>query len=57
MPNIKSPDTKQPGEKKPGKFHYNPVNMAGKKAEPAQDNERDNDRTAEACRDKTGSRE
>jgi hypothetical protein len=25
--------TKRPGEKPAGKFHYNPVNMAGKKAE------------------------
>jgi hypothetical protein len=25
-------DEKKPGEKEPGKHHYNPVNMSGKKA-------------------------
>ena len=32
MGDEKKSDKKQPGEKQPGKFHYNPVNMAGKKA-------------------------
>jgi hypothetical protein len=28
--NNKNPIQKQPGEKEPGKFHYNPGNMSGK---------------------------
>jgi hypothetical protein len=28
--NNKNPDQKQPGEKEPGTFHYNPGNMSGK---------------------------
>jgi hypothetical protein len=28
---AKNPNQKQPAEKKPGKFHYNPGNMSGKK--------------------------
>lgn len=28
---------KKPGEKEPGKFHYNPGNMAGKDAESGKD--------------------
>jgi len=28
--NNKNSNQKQPGEKKPGKFHYNPGNMSGK---------------------------
>ena len=30
MGNNKNPNQKQPGEKGPGKFHYNPGNMSGK---------------------------
>jgi hypothetical protein len=30
MANNKNPTQKQPGEKAPGKFHYNPGNMSGK---------------------------
>jgi hypothetical protein len=30
MANNKNPTQKQPGEKEPGKFHYNPGNMSGK---------------------------
>jgi hypothetical protein len=30
MANNKNPNAKQPGEKAPGKFHYNPGNMSGK---------------------------
>ena len=30
MANNKNPNQKQPGEKKAGKFHYNPGNMSGK---------------------------
>jgi hypothetical protein len=32
MANYKNPNERQPGEKKPGKFHYNPGNMSGKTA-------------------------
>jgi hypothetical protein len=32
MVNSKNPNDRQPGEKKPGKFHYNPGNMSGKTA-------------------------
>ena len=28
--NNKNPDQKQPGEKEPGTFHYNPGNMSGR---------------------------
>jgi hypothetical protein len=31
MANNKNPNQKQPGENEPGKFHYNPGNMSGKK--------------------------
>jgi hypothetical protein len=30
MANNKNPTQKQPGEKEPGTFHYNPGNMSGK---------------------------
>ena len=30
MSNNKNPTQKQPGEKEPGTFHYNPGNMSGK---------------------------
>jgi hypothetical protein len=30
MSNNRNPNQKQPGEKDPGKFHYNPGNMSGK---------------------------
>jgi hypothetical protein len=30
MANNKNPTQEQPGEKAPGKFHYNPGNMSGK---------------------------
>jgi hypothetical protein len=33
MANNKNPKEKQPGEKTPGKYHYNPGNMSGKTAE------------------------
>jgi hypothetical protein len=41
--NNKNPNQRQPGEKPPGKFHYNPGNMSGKTArvntdEPQQSN-------------------
>lgn len=37
MANNKNPDQKQPGEKGPGKFHYNPGNMSGKTAGGSKD--------------------
>ena len=30
MANNKNPNQKQPSEKEPGTFHYNPGNMSGK---------------------------
>jgi len=30
MSNNRNPNEKLPGEKPPGKFHYNPGNMSGK---------------------------
>jgi hypothetical protein len=32
LANNNDPNQKQPGEKSPGTFHYNPGNMSGKKA-------------------------
>ncbi len=32
MNDTRDPKETVPGEKQPGKFHYNPVNMSGKKA-------------------------
>jgi hypothetical protein len=37
MANNKNPKQKQPGEKEPGKFHYNPGNMSGKTVEIGKD--------------------
>jgi hypothetical protein len=36
--NNKDPDQRQPGEKEPGTFHYNPGNMSGKTADSSKDN-------------------
>ena len=33
MADNKNPHQKQPGEKEPGKYHYNPGNQSGKPAE------------------------
>ena len=33
MAQNKNPNEKQPGENKPGKYHFNPGNQAGKAAE------------------------
>jgi hypothetical protein len=33
MANNRNPSEKQPGEKVPGKYHYNPGNMSGKTAD------------------------
>jgi len=37
MADNKDPNKKRPGEKKSGKYHYNPGNMAGKTIEIAKD--------------------
>jgi hypothetical protein len=37
MADTTNSNEKLPVEKKTGKFHYNPGNMAGKKAEPGED--------------------
>jgi hypothetical protein len=37
MGNNKDPSRKQPGEKEPGTFHFNPGNMSGKTAEGRKD--------------------
>jgi len=37
LSNNKSPNLRQPGEKQPGKFHYNPGNMSGKSSQPNKD--------------------
>ena len=36
--NNKDPNQRQPGEKEPGTFHYNPGNMSGKTADSSKDN-------------------
>jgi hypothetical protein len=46
MSNNRNPNEKLPGEKQPGKFHYNPGNMSGKtpaagKPKPEQEKEVD----------------
>ena len=37
MADKKNLNQKKPGEKEPGKFHYNPVGMSGKTAEICKD--------------------
>jgi hypothetical protein len=37
MADNRNPNQKQPGEKKPGKFHYNPGNMSGKTTDTCKD--------------------
>jgi hypothetical protein len=37
MTDNRNPNRKQPGEKAPGKFHYNPGNMSGKTIETCKD--------------------
>lgn len=37
MGDTKKPNQKQPGEKPPGKYHYNPGNMSGKTIDIAKD--------------------
>lgn len=43
MRSNNDPKTKNPGEKEPGKYHYNPGNMSGKTIEITKDeSEREN---------------
>lgn len=49
MADNRSTGKKQPGEKREGKFHYNPGNMAGKTAEICQD---DPERKSDAEKDR-----
>jgi hypothetical protein len=37
MGDTRKPEPKEPGEKKPGKYHYNPGNMSGKTIDIVQD--------------------
>jgi hypothetical protein len=37
MANTNNPNKKRPGEKEPGKYHYNPGNMSGKTIEILKD--------------------
>jgi hypothetical protein len=37
MTENKNPKQKQPGEKKPGKYHFNPGNMSGKTVEESRE--------------------
>ena len=37
MADNRNPNQKQPGEKKPGKFHFNPGNMSGKTIDSCKD--------------------
>jgi hypothetical protein len=57
MTNNKSPNEQQPGEKAPGKFHYNPGNMSGKKSQPTEDkpdpSATDNDQENSVPKDKS----
>jgi hypothetical protein len=39
MADNKNPNEKQPGEKPEGKYHYNPGNQSGKKADDALEEE------------------
>ena len=45
MADNKNPNQKQDGEKQPGKYHYNPGNMAGKTVVPVEPEQKDADRT------------
>ena len=44
MANNKNPHERQAGEKPPGKFHYNPGNMSGKKIGATDDEDKDRNR-------------
>jgi hypothetical protein len=49
MADNKDPKQKQPGEKPPGKYHFNPGNMSGKTLE--QSREESNEDRKEARRE------
>lgn|GEM_PF-1096540 len=52
MANNKNPNEEQPGEKPPGKYHYNPGNMSGKVADVYKDeSEQENNRDTIESRD------
>jgi hypothetical protein len=48
----KDPDQKKPGEKAPGKFHFNPGNMSGKTVKVGKDQSEENQKTRDGQRDK-----
>jgi hypothetical protein len=52
MPNNKNANEKQPGEKEPGKFHYNPGNMSGKKIGTNESQQRANADTKQSRRER-----
>ena len=52
MANNKNSKPKQPGEKEPGTFHYNPGNMSGKTEERRQDVGTKQDKTQGKTSDK-----
>jgi hypothetical protein len=57
MADNKNPNEKHPGEHAPGKYHYNPGNMAGKVADIDKDeSEQRANKDRIASREKTTSR-
>jgi hypothetical protein len=50
MADNKNPKQKQPGEKEPGKYHFNPGNMSGKTSDSCKD---ESDQRANADRIKS----
>lgn len=52
MPDNKDADQKKPGEKTPGKFHFNPGNMSGKTVKVGKDQSEENQKTRDGQRDK-----
>ena len=47
MPNNKDLEQKKPGEKAPGKFHFNPGNMSGKTVKVGKDRSEEKPKTTE----------
>lgn len=54
MGNNKNPDLKRPGEKEPGKFHFNPGNMSGKDAVAKEDGAQSTENNEQAHPDPKG---
>ena len=52
MANNKNANEKQPGENEPGKFHYNPGNMSGKKIGTNESPQRHETKSSRAQRSK-----